>query len=79
MKLCIKRGNKTIAQSGLQAGLKENRLTFAYLCEDCGAIGDASMTCPGCQSGVHVGLSGVPDSNEKLEESNLFRFPGLAA
>ena len=75
MKLCDRRGHKGKAP----ARLDESPAQSAYLCEDCGAIGDSSMKCPGCAAGIHLGLSGVINPDEKPEESNLFRFPGWAA
>ncbi len=75
MKLCTGKESKTKAP----AGWAESPAQSAYLCEDCGAIGDSSMKCPGCAVGIHLGLSGVIDPDEKPEESNLFRFPGWAA
>ncbi len=75
MKLCDRKEKK----GKTPASLEESPAQSAYLCEDCGAIGDSSMKCPGCASGIHLRLSGVINPDEKLEESNLFRFPGLAA
>jgi hypothetical protein len=75
MKLCERKGNKEKAP----ANWAECPAQSAYLCEDCGAIGDSSMKCPGCAAGIHLTLSGVINPNEKREESNLFRFPGVAA
>jgi hypothetical protein len=75
MKLC--RGKENNAKA--PARWAESPPQSAYLCEDCGAIGDSSMKCPGCAAGIHLRLSGVINPDEKPEESNLFRFPGLAA
>jgi hypothetical protein len=75
MKLCSEKENGKKAHTSRSASPARS----AYLCEDCGAIGDASMKCPGCSAGIHLRLSGLINPHEKREESNLFRFPGLAA
>ncbi|MGA2674700.1 MAG: hypothetical protein ABSE99_15895 [Terracidiphilus sp.] len=54
-------------------------LTGAYLCQDCDSVGNNSMQCPACASEVLMGLAGVLDRREVVEESNLLLFPALAA
>jgi len=34
-------------------------LSSAYLCQDCDCVGNCSMQCPACASGVLMGLAGV--------------------
>lgn len=59
--------------------LKHIPLNSAYLCQDCDAIGNSSMRCPACASGVLMGLAGLYDREEESVGSNLFLAPALAA
>ncbi|MGB9407726.1 MAG: hypothetical protein WCA89_09320 [Terracidiphilus sp.] len=54
-------------------------LTRAYLCQDCDSIGSCSTRCPACASQVLMGLAGVLDRREEVEELNLLRFSALVA
>ena len=54
-------------------------LSSAYLCQDCNAVGNSSMQCPACASGVLMGLAGVLDREEAKLESDLFLLTALAA
>jgi hypothetical protein len=54
-------------------------LTAAYLCQDCDSVGNSSMQCPACASEVLLGLAGVLDRKDGVEELNLFLVPALAA
>jgi hypothetical protein len=54
-------------------------LNSAYLCQDCDSVGNNSMRCPACGSGVLMGLAGVFDRREESAAENLILFPALAA
>jgi|HubBroStandDraft_1064217.scaffolds.fasta_scaffold286375_1 hypothetical protein len=44
-------------------------LAGAYLCQDCNAVGNSAMNCPACASTVLLGLAGVLDREEALEQT----------
>jgi len=48
-------------------------LSSAYLCQDCDCVGNCSMQCPACASGVLMGLAGVLERKveKDLEEEFL--------
>ena len=52
-------------------------LAKAYLCQDCDSVGDSAMRCPACASEVLMGLAGVFDRKEEVEELNFLQFPVL--
>lgn len=54
-------------------------LTRAYLCQDCDCVGNSSVQCPACASGVLMGLAGVLDRKVEVLGAKLLLFPALAA
>jgi hypothetical protein len=54
-------------------------LNRAYLCQDCDCVGSNAMHCPSCASEVLLGLANVLDRKDTVMQTNLFRFPSLAA
>jgi len=42
-------------------------LSSAYLCQDCDCVGNCSMQCPACASGVLMGLAGVLERKEEQD------------
>jgi hypothetical protein len=52
-------------------------LTAAYLCQDCNSIGNCSVQCPACASGVLLSLAGVLDRDlASSSDANLaYTFP----
>jgi hypothetical protein len=54
-------------------------LTAAYLCQDCSCVGNSSMRCPACASGVLLGLAGVLDREVEAGESAMFLVEEMAA
>ena len=42
-------------------------LSSAYLCQDCSAIGNNPIQCPGCASSALMGLAGVLNRESKRE------------
>jgi len=47
-------------------------LSSAYLCQDCDCVGNCSMQCPACASGVLMGLAGVLE--RKVEQDLVKEF-----
>jgi hypothetical protein len=55
-------------------------LSSAYLCQDCGCIGNCATQCPACASSVLLGLAGVLDREVGVKaELEYVRMSAFAA
>ena len=59
--------------------MKHIPLSYAYLCQDCDAVGNSAMRCPECASGVLLGLAGVLDREVEVVGATMIEFPLMAA
>jgi len=54
-------------------------LANAYLCQDCDSVGNNSMHCPACGSGVLMVLASIFGRTEDAPGAKLYQFPAIAA
>jgi hypothetical protein len=47
-------------------------LTGAYLCQDCNSVGNNAMNCPACASTVLLGLAGILNREEAVDERAIW-------